>query len=290
MPTHTRAVTVRNVVITGVSSGIGRAAAEDLAAHDFRVFGSVRREADAAPLAAALGARFEPLVCDVTDASAVQAAAERVRGRMGGEGLHGLVNNAGIAVVGPLLHLTPDEMRRQMEVNLIGALHTVQAFFPLLRPAHAGAPGGRIVNVSSVSGRFAMPFLGPYAASKHALEAFSDSLRRELLMYGVDVIVIEPGRIRTPIWDKVADAGRFAKTDYGPILERALAEIPARNHAALPATVVARAIRRALTTRRPRVRYALPDRWWLGWFLPRRLPARWVDRLVAAGMRKARRA
>jgi NAD(P)-dependent dehydrogenase (short-subunit alcohol dehydrogenase family) len=278
---------MRHVLVTGVSSGIGQAAAADLARHGFCVLGSVRRDADAAPLLRMLGERFVPLLFDVTDAAAVRRAADRARAAVGPGGLCGLVNNAGIAVAGPLLHLAADDLRRQMEVSLIGVLNVVQAFFPLLRmPGPDGRPG-RIVNISSVSGRFASPFLGPYAASKHALEALSDSLRRELMMYGVDVIVIEPGRVRTPIWDRVAgmELGRFADTDYGPTLQGLADALPQRLRSALPPEAVARVIRRALTARHPRARYPVPDQWLSGWLLPRWMPDRWMDRMFRARLK-----
>lgn len=165
----------------------------------------------------ALGESFTPLLFDVTDAPAIQAAVEQVRTALGEEdNLVGLVNNAGVAVAGPLMHLPVAELRQQFEVNLFGLVAVTQAFLPLLgaRPDTTVMPG-RIINLSSVSGRIAYPFMGPYAASKHALEGLSDSLRHELI-YGIDVILIEPGSVRTPIWDKAEqlDINRYANTDY----------------------------------------------------------------------------
>ncbi len=167
------------VVVTGVSSGIGHAITVDLTEQGYHVFGSVRTQEDADRVQAEFGERFMPLIFDVTDGDAVRRAADQVTAVAGEIGLAGLVNNAGIAVGGPLMHLPIDEMRRQLEVNVVGVLQVTQAFLPLLG-AQPDPPfeSGRIVNISSVSGHIAYPFMGPYAASKHALEAMTDSLRR----------------------------------------------------------------------------------------------------------------
>ncbi len=190
----------RAVVVTGVSSGIGNGTARVLASHGYRVFGSVRKPGDAERLSRELGGAFTPLIFDVTDAVAVERAAAVTREALDGGRLFGLVNNAGIAVPGPLLELPVSEFRRQLEVNLVSVLTVTQAFFPLLRPRGGEADGpARIVNISSIAGKLAMPFLGAYAAAKHGLEGLSDSLRRECMPYGVDVIVIDPGSVATAI-------------------------------------------------------------------------------------------
>src|SRR5271165_2610264 len=194
---------MQHVVVTGVSSGIGQGTARVLAGHGMHVFGSVRRIEDAAGLLAELGDRFRPLVFDINDESAVRAAASIVQGELSGEALTGLVNNAGVAVPGPLLNIPMADFRYQIDVNLVGPLIVTQAFAPLLgaNKNFAGTPG-RIVMVSSVGGRLAGPFLGPYHASKFGLEGLADTLRRELMLYGIDVVIIEPGATATPIWDK----------------------------------------------------------------------------------------
>jgi NAD(P)-dependent dehydrogenase (short-subunit alcohol dehydrogenase family) len=265
---------VRSVVVTGVSTGIGHGCATALCRRGYRVFGSVRRDEDGERLQRELGQAFTPLVFDVTDADAVNKAAVQVRGAVGDDGLSGLVNNAGISRPGPLAVLPPQIVRQHFEVNVMGVVHAVQAFLPLLRRTK-----GRIVNISSVSGRIAYPFMGPYAASKHALEALSDSLRRELLIYGIDVIVIEPGAIDTPIWDKAAHIRTaFQDTDWGPALHGI--DLLATRRSALPVTAVTRRVVEALERRRPRTRYAVPDqpiKYWLG---PRLLPDRWLDRII----------
>ena len=274
---------MRHVVITGASTGIGYAATQELIQHDYHVFGSVRNTADGERLQAALGANFTPLYFDVTDEAAIRAAAATVQSAVGVQGLLGLVNNAGIAVGGPLLHLPVDEFRHQFEVNVFGLLRVTQAFAGLLGARqNAPHPPGRIINISSVSGRIAYPFIGPYAASKHAVEAISDSLRRELRLYGVDVIVIEPGAVRTPIWEKLdqVEIGRYASTDYGASLAQMQQQLAGLSHSGMPPQQISRVIRQALESARPRVRYAQPNRWLVGWILPRWLPARWFDWLI----------
>ncbi len=185
---------MKNVVITGVSTGIGYACVKALLSRDFRVFGSVRNQMDAERLQRDFGDRFVPLLFDVTDKETVQAAALKVNECFGAGTLDGLVNNAGIEVAGPLAYLPTDQFRRQLEVNLVGPFIVTKAFLPLLGedPARKGNPG-RILNISSASGRIAAPFTGAYSASKFGLEGFSESLRRELVLFGIDVIIIGPG-------------------------------------------------------------------------------------------------
>lgn len=250
---------MKSVVVTGVSTGIGNAAARVLAKKGFRVFGSVRKEADAAALKKDLGESFVPLVFDVTDEAGVARAAAEVRAALGGEKLAGLVNNAGIAVSGPLIDLDPDEFRKQMEVNVTGPFLVTQAFAPLLGTDRAlkGEPG-RIVNISSVAGIRAMPFLGPYAASKFALEGFSEALRRELMMFGIDVVVIGPGPVKTAIWDKAEeiDISRYANSPYRPILENFQKVFIGQGRDGLPAEKLGELIHKALTMPNPKVRYS----------------------------------
>ena len=277
---------MNHVVITGSSTGIGRAAAQELAGRGYHVFGSVRREADAIELQAQWGQNFTPLLFDVTDETAIKAAADRVAERLAGQGLFGLVNNAGIGGGGPLMHQPLAEVRRMFEINVLGALAVTQAFLPLLgarRPQPQ--PPGRIVNVSSVGGKITPPFLGAYSGSKHALEAMSNALRRELSIYGIDVIVIEPGSVKTAIWDKAEQesfANKYADTAYGSIATSFEKVFISQGRAGVGPEVVAGVIRRALESPHPKTRYALPDDPIQGWLLPRLLPDRWLDRLIAS--------
>jgi hypothetical protein len=269
---------MKSVVISGVSTGIGFGLAQHLCGQGYRVFGTIRDAQQETGLREQLGGNFFPLLLDVTDPDAIARAVTTVERETGEGGLFGLVNNAGICDPGPLANVSADSVRRHFEVNVIGAFSMAQAFLPLLRKSDAGRPG-RIVNISSISGKIAYPFIGAYAASKHALEALSDALRRELMIYGVDVVVIEPGTIDTPIWDKSAHIKTsFADTDYAPLFEYVNLADNRRN--AMPVSVVADRVMKALTVKRPRTRYAIPDKWLLYWMLPRLLPDRLLDRII----------
>src|ERR1700716_4220120 len=219
---------MQSVVITGASTGIGWATAKLLLDRGFRVFGSVRKQADAERLNSEFGANFTPPLFDVTDEAAVLAAAREVRPALGGETLFGLVNNAGIAVAGPVLELSVDQFRRQMDVNVIGPIIATQAFGPLLGsdPSLKG-PKGRIVMVSSVAGKNGNPFSAAYAASKHAIEGLSESLRREMMLFGIDVIIVAPGPVKTPIWSKadVVDISGLKNFPFFPALEKVRAYV-----------------------------------------------------------------
>src|SRR6201987_216854 len=194
-----------DVVITGASSGIGFAACEALIRRGFRVFGSVRTKPDADRLTEQLGPQYVPLIFDVTDADSVNQVAAAVEKMLRKQRLFGLVNNAGIAVLGPLAYLPLERFRQQIEVNLLGVHTVTQAFLPLLGMESSGVgKSGRVVNIRSVSGRLAMPFAGAYAASKFGLEGYSDSLRRELMLFGIKVVLIEPRAVVTAIWDGAA--------------------------------------------------------------------------------------
>ena len=272
----------KNVVITGTSTGIGWGAAKTLLGKGFRVFGSLRKPADARRLKAEFGDNFVPLLFDVTDEPAIYAAAAEVRSLLAGETLAGLVNNAGISVPGPVLELPIEDFRRQFEVNLIGVVTVTQAFAPLLgtdRQLH-GRPG-RIVNISSVGGLTATPFLAPYNASKFALEGLSESLRRELLIFGIDVIVIGPGAVVTAIWDKAeeVDLTPYRDTPYGPPLQRLRDYMLGLGKKGLPPERLGETIAQALTTSRPKTRYAVSPQPFQD-FLGRTLPKRMLDRLI----------
>ncbi len=273
---------MRSVVVTGTSTGIGWGTAKVLVARGYRVFGSVRRKADADRLRAELGPSFVPLLFDVTDEAAVHSAARDVRTMLAGETLAGLVNNAGIAVAGPLLKLPIDEFRRQIDVNLTGTVIVTQAFAPLLgtEGRRDGNPG-RIINISSVGGRVGTPFLAPYNASKFAVEGLSESLRRELLLFGIDVVVIAPGAVATPIWSKAeeVDTAPYRDTPYAPALDRIRAYMLVAGKRGLPPERLGQAVLHALTTPKPKLRYAVSPHPVQDW-LSRHLPGRLLDRMI----------
>src|SRR5258708_2101838 len=213
----------QSVVVTGISTGIGWGITKVLMANGLRLFGSVRGRSDADRLQREFGEAFTPLMMDVTDRQAIERAAAQVSAQVGSSTLAGLVNNAGVAVPGPLLHLPLEEYRRQLEVNLVAPLSVTQVFAPLLGADLARrGPAGRIINIGSTAGKIGIPFMGAYVASKHGLEGMSEALRREMMIYGIDVIMIVPGPVATPIWDKgeAEDLSAYEGTIYGPILER----------------------------------------------------------------------
>jgi NAD(P)-dependent dehydrogenase (short-subunit alcohol dehydrogenase family) len=275
---------MKSILVTGVSSGIGWGIAKVLIQNGYRVFGSVRRQQDAERLTREFGPSFVPLIFDVTDESAVQAAAEQVRDRLNGETLFGLVNNAGIAVPGPLIHLSTDEFRHQLEVNLVSVLIVTKAFAPLLGADRSlrGGPG-RIINISSVGGRNGGPFLGAYSASKHGLEGFSESLRRELMLYGIDVIIVGPGSIATPIWDKAEqlDTSVYEKTEYAEAALRVQNYMIRDGRNGYPPEKVGEVVLHTLTTPNPRVRYAVIPGTSFQRIIQMLLPKRMVDNIIA---------
>jgi NAD(P)-dependent dehydrogenase (short-subunit alcohol dehydrogenase family) len=271
-----------NVVITGVSTGIGFDAARYLIQRGYRVFGSVRRQDDADRVAAALGPDFTPLLFDVTDEPAIAAAARQVQAELRAEGLHALVNNSGISGPGPLMHSPLADVRRVFDVNVFGLLAVTQAFLPLLGARRdCPHPPGRIVNISSLSGRVVFPFFGTYSASKFAVEALTDALRRELSIYGIAVVAIEPGNVRTPIWDKdEAVDQRFATTDYASQLARVPAAMARMGRTGIPAERVSAVIHAAISASRPKTRYPLA----FLWRMSRVLGDRSLDRLTMKAM------
>lgn len=274
----------RAVVVTGASTGIGRAAVTRAVREGAHVFASVRKEADAQSLRDEFGAAVTPLIFDVVDEAAVRAGAAQVAQALGNRRLYGLVNNAGIAVPGPLLHLDTEALRRQFEINLFGVHNVTRAFADLLGAdkERTGKPG-RIVMISSVGGQNGSPFVGPYSASKFALEGYSQSLRRELMLYGIDVIVIGPGAIATPIWDKAEqeDLKRFSNTDYGQATGRVVDYMLKQGRDGLPPSDVGDLIWRCLSDPKPKVRYPILRRPFMDRTLPRILPPRMVDNLIA---------
>lgn len=277
---------MKSVVVTGASTGIGRDAARILIENGFRVFGSLRKQEDANRLSEEFGENFVPLLFDVTDEATVHEAAKQVRDELRGETLFGLVNNAGIAVGGALMHLPIENFREQLEINVTGQLIVTQAFLPLLGVDRSltGKPG-RIVNISSGSGRNGNPFIGAYSASKHALEGLSESMRRELMLYGIDVIVVAPGPIATPIWDKAEheDLDRYKNTDYYESGEKFQKYAINRGRNGLPVERVSDVIFQALTAAKPRVRYSVTPKPFTSWLMSM-LPKRFIDKIVAKNL------
>jgi NAD(P)-dependent dehydrogenase (short-subunit alcohol dehydrogenase family) len=274
---------VNSVVVTGVSSGIGWGAAKVLTQRGVRVFGSVRQQADAARLQAELGDLFTPLLFDVTDEEAVGQAAAQVREALNGQTLGGLVNNAGASLTAPLAEQPISDFRRQIDINLVGPVIVTQAFLPLLgtdRSLHG--PPGRVVNISSIGAKLTPPFLGAYVASKAGLEGLSASLRRELTPYGIGVVIVAPGSVATPIWDKAeGDVEQWARHPvYGAPVRKFAAQMMKGGRAGYTPEQLGEAIWTALSVPRPALRYAPGPESALTRLVLRFMPGRMFDQVL----------
>lgn len=273
----------RYVVVTGASSGIGRATALRLAQRNVHVFAGVRREEDGEHLKVEAPERITPIMIDVANEATISAAAATVTTSVGERGLQGLVNNAGISVPGPLEFLPLDDLRRQLEVNVVGQIAVTQAFMLLIRQGH-----GRIVNVGSIGGRMATPFLGPYNASKFAIEALTDSLRMELQPWGIHVAVVEPGAIDTRIWEKGQQAANEIEAEmpeearrlYGKAMDAMRKAAKESEERGITPEEVAKAISHALFSKKPKTRYVIGNDARVQALLSRVAPDPVKDRIV----------
>ncbi len=277
----------KNILITGVSTGIGYDLAKVFLKNNYLVFGSVRKQEDLDRLSDELGENFHPLLFDVTDHRGIDEAARHLEKDLGDAGLGGLINNAGLAVGGPFIDLDIEDFRYQFEVNVLGLVKVTQAFLPLLgaRENHATAPG-KIIQISSISGKMGMPFVAPYVGSKHAVEGISDSLRRELLLFGIDVVLIEPGPIKTPIWNKSMEPMRkFQDSVYQPIIERSQKKFvtPSIKNG-LTSAYTAEVIFKEFEKKKSRARVVIIAQKFKNWTLPSILPARLLDRILGKAL------
>lgn len=273
------------VMITGAASGIGEVCALTLARLGYRVFAGVRREEDGLALKQKAAGRLNWLLLDVADTSSIARAANIVATTVGESGLAGLINNAGLAGIGPLEFLPISDVRRLLEVNVVGLLAVTQAFLPLLRQA-----GGRIINLGSISGRLALPFGGGYSLSKFAVEALTDELRFELRPWKMHVVLIEPGGIATPLWGKSREMARCllegmseeARSYYGSLFPTLQALAAHWESEGTAPDKVAQAVVRALTAASPKTRYFVGRRAGASARILAHLPDRWRDRLIAS--------
>lgn len=275
---------MKTVLITGASTGIGQATAQHMAEQGWTVFAGVRKETDRVSLKA-LHANIIPLILDVTSEDQIASSIHVIEKHLNGATLNGLVNNAGIANMGPLALQPLDEIKWHFDVNVFGLIAMTKAALPLLGmdEARTGAPG-RIVNISSAGGRIAAPFLGSYSATKHAVESLTDSFRRELMPVGIDAICVGPGAVKTPIWAK-SDERNQEQPYKGTIWEasiEAFAKILIRGgETGLPASEIAETIEHALTADKPKARYAPVPNKFSNWIVPTSLPKRMLDKGMA---------
>jgi NAD(P)-dependent dehydrogenase (short-subunit alcohol dehydrogenase family) len=275
------------VVVTGASTGIGRACALRLDRLGFQVFAGVRKDADGKALKKKAKCNLTPIRMDVTDDAAIAAAAEAVGSAVAEEGLLGLVNNAGIAVPGPIEFLPLKDLRSQLDVNVVGQVAVTQAFLPLIRKG-----SGRIVNIGSIGGRMATPFQGAYNASKFAMEALTDSLRMELKPWGIHVAIVEPGNIDTPIWQKglgqadvlLGKMPAHGRELYDPAVDAARQAAEKSAQAGIPPSAVAKAVVHALTADKPKTRYLVGTDARIQAVVARLVPDGMKDWLVAREM------
>ena len=272
---------MKTVVITGASTGIGEATALYLAKHGWRVYAGVRKQSDADALSASSEGDIRPLILDVTRQEHLETAVRTVSETLKGETLTGLVNNAGIANMGPLAIQPLDDFKAHFEVNVFGLLRASQAFAPLLGmdKTRTGAPG-RIVNITSVGGRISAPFLGAYTATKHAVEAITDTLRRELVIFGIDAIAVGPGSVKTPIWDKAEEAnsdGPYSGSAWSDALKQFEQVMLKGGRDGLPPEQIAKVIETALEDATPRARYSPVPNKLTNWYIPTLLPKRVLD-------------
>lgn len=280
----------RSLLITGASTGIGAACALAFDREGWTVFAGVRSAEDGHRLAAAASNRLHWLLLDVTDAAQVASARDVVGHALEGRGLDALVNNAGVAVAAPVEFVPLDAFRRQFEVNVFGLVAVTQSLLPLLRKAR-----GRIVNIGSIAGRVTTPLMSPYCASKHAVEAVTDALRLELRPWGIEVSVIEPGVVATPIWEKgtaemqerLATMPPEAIQLYDPLIRAMTSVVRHAPRRAVPPEAVVDAVRHALESPRPRARYVVGRDAKIRLFLQTMLPRRWMDGLVHRFLRNA---
>jgi short-subunit dehydrogenase len=271
----------KTVLITGVSTGIGMGTAQQFIRKGYKVIGSVRKDADAERLKKQLGHDFIPIFFDVTDEKQVQLAAVELEKKLSGSGLAGLINNAGIATGGPLTDMSMDTIRQHFEVNVFGLLNVTKAFLPLLgaRQGHS-VQSGKIINISSVAGKIGVPFLGAYSGSKFAVEGLSESLRKELQLYGIDVLVIGPGNVVTPIWDKSGNVETYKTSAFYNMYKRFYEYIITESKNGYTMDEFGQHVLTIFEKKKPSVRYALVKERMKDWTIPRLLPSRMLDRML----------
>jgi len=272
------------VLVTGASTGIGFEITRYFIQKGIHVLANVRQESDAQNLKNKFGVLVTPLTFDVTDIVSIQSAFEKAKNVIGEHAFVSIVNNAGIVVTGPLLHIPIAEVEHQLNVNVLGLLRVTQTFFPLLKRKEKGLKHKkRIINIGSISGLFASPFVGPYCASKYAVEAITDSLRRELMIYDhIDAVVIEPGAVKTPIWEKARSESDdiYMKTDYGTIIKAKNKMIENSEKRAISPLLVAKLAYKMLIAKQPPTRKVIMKNKWVFNLIRKLLPPRIVDRQI----------
>ena len=279
---------MKSIVITGTSTGIGYACSKHFIEKGYKVFGSVRNDNDANRVSNELGSNFVPLMFDVTDETAVKKSVKVVENQIGDQKLSGLINNAGLGVMGTIQSLSAEQFKYQFDVNVLGVFHCCQAYLDLLGADknRKGDPG-KIINISSVSGEIGMPFMSAYNMSKFGLEGFSEGIRRELLMYGIDVVVIAPGPVKTPIWNKLMqknEAKRYDNSDYRESVSKLMRMSENMEKAGVEASVIAERALSVIENIKNKTRYRIdPTR--MQNIMLQLFPKRVADRMIAKRMK-----
>ena len=280
---------MKNIFITGVSTGIGYDAVKHFLQLGYRVFGSVRSDADAARLTQEFPTNFTCLQFDVVDVEGIGLAVEKVQAQLGDESLTALVNNAGYALAGPMALLSDTAFRKQMEVNVYGARNVINAVLPLLGGTSdfKGEPG-KVINISSISGIFNTPMNGAYCVSKHALESMAEVYRRELMIYGIQFSSIQPGPIESKLWEKNDDTlDEYFDSDYGNMAKNTSKIVHAGKRSALPASVISNLIQKIIDSKSPRLSYVVHRNKFRVFVLTRMLPRFLVDKLIHRSLNKS---
>ena len=279
---------MKSIVITGTSTGIGYASSKLFIENGYQVFGSVRNEADADKVSNELGSNFVPLIFDVTDEAAVKNSVKIVEDQIGEQKLSGLINNAGLGVMGTIQSLSAEQFKYQFDVNVLGVFHCCQAYLDLLgADKNRNGNPGKIINISSISGEIGMPFMSAYNMSKFGLEGFSEGIRRELLMYGIDVVVIAPGPVKTPIWKKINqkdEVQRYDNSDFRESVSRAMKMTEKMEQAGCEPSVIAERALSIIENTKNKTRYRIdPTR--MQNILLQLFPKRVADRMIAKRMK-----
>ena len=276
---------MRTVLITGVSTGIGKSIAEQLLKNKFYVIGSVRKKEDAIYLNEKYNKNFDYVVFDVTNQDSIKKSKSKVISilKKNNSYLCSIINNSGIALGGPVQYLDIEVFKKQFDVNYFGLISVTKIFLDLLIKSNIYPLKNKIINIGSISGKRSYPFVAPYTSSKFALEGFTDSLRRELLIHDIDVVLIQPGPIKTAIWDKVPNIedNPFIKTEYGESIRKfAKSYIEMGNKGLNPKIIGNRALK-ILQTNKPKTRYVITPNKLINYLIPGFLPDRWVDKITA---------
>ena len=279
---------MKSIVITGTSTGIGYACSKHFIEKGYKVFGSVRNDNDANRVSNELGSNFVPLMFDVTDETAVKKSVKVVENQIGDQKLSGLINNAGLGVMGTIQSLSAEQFKYQFDVNVLGVFHCCQAYLDLLGADknRKGDPG-KIINISSISGEIGMPFMSAYNMSKFGLEGFSEGIRRELLMYGIDVVVIAPGPVKTPIWKKINqkdEVKRYDNSDFRESVSRAMKMTEKMEQAGCEPSVIAERALSIIENSKNKTRYRIdPTR--MQNIMLQLFPKRMADKMIAKRMK-----